>query len=96
MRKEYRPFTLIGMKIIFIPLLFFFTGCGITRHPAASHKMFSGSPAPDWVYEPEYYTYRNGQYNFVKGHYRRVLSRKNYWKRSLKCFGRTGDYTAAR
>jgi hypothetical protein len=58
-------------------------------------KAFSGASVPDWIYEPEYYVYKNGRYRFVKGHYRKILFRKQFRKRSLLGYGSPED-TAAR
>jgi hypothetical protein len=73
------------------------SGCKSTeRKPAAfSPKMYSGSAAPDWIYDPPYYHYKNGRYTFVKGHYRRVWFRKSYMRRKLKGYGSPAE-TAAR
>lgn len=43
-----------------------------------------GKSGPRKIYVPEYYTYRRGKYEFVKGHYRWVLFPKAYAKRSMK------------
>jgi hypothetical protein len=47
-------------------------------------RAFSGAVAPDRVWEPEYYVYKNGKYRFVKGYYRKVRAKKAFWKRSLQ------------
>jgi hypothetical protein len=98
MEREYYQLAGTGFarSFIFILLLFLLPCCNVTSQKVVSHKSFSGAPTPDWVYEPEFYTYKNGRYTFVKGHYRKVLSRKNYWKRSLRGFGSRNDYAVAR
>jgi hypothetical protein len=82
--------------IVLLGTLLLFTGCGTgLRDGRLPLKEFSGSPVPDWVYEPEYYVYRDGRYKFVKGHYRKVLFRKHFRKRSLRGYGSSSE-TAAR
>lgn len=75
------------------------TGCSTSEnfsfHPHGKHIVKS-SPTVAYIWEPEYYIYKNGKYRFVQGGYRPVISRKNYYKRSLKGFTYKGDYAAAR
>ena len=63
--------------------------------PRAKRKMAVRTPASGWVWEPQYYVY-DGRYQFVKGHYRRLISRKAYLKRSLRGNGPAQSYAAAR
>jgi hypothetical protein len=66
-------------------ILVIFTSCKISKNE--SNGVISRPAVPDRVYEPEYYIYKNGRYKFVKGHYRKVWMKRNYWKRSLNGFG---------
>lgn len=59
-------------------------------------KVIAGSPAPGWVWVPEYYVYNGKRYRFVRGHYRKILSRKSYWKRSLRGYSYAREHTGAR
>jgi hypothetical protein len=63
-------------------------GCSpASKIPSAeirSDKIVSSSPGPGWVWDPKYYVYNGKHYRFVRGHYRKVLSRKNYFKKSLQ------------
>jgi hypothetical protein len=45
------------------------------------------------IYVPEYFVYRKGKYEFVKGHHRTILFPKVYAKRSLR--GYTTDQESA-
>ena len=63
--------------------------------PRAQHKMSMRTPVAGWVWEPQYYVY-DGRYRFVKGHYRKLISRKAYLKRSLRGNGPAQGYAAAR
>jgi hypothetical protein len=78
---------------------FSLTGCSTSEnfsfHPHGKHIVKS-SPSVSYVWNPEYYVYKNGKYRFVPGGYRPVISRKNYYKRSLKGYTYRGDYAAAR
>jgi hypothetical protein len=49
---------------------------------------------PRKIYVPEYYVYRNGKYEFIKGHYRWVLNNKAYVKRSLKGYNNSDEASA--
>lgn len=60
-----------------------------------SRKVVMRTPAAGWVYVPEYYVY-DGRYRFVRGHYRKILSRKAYLKRSLRGYGSKDAHAAAR
>jgi hypothetical protein len=59
------------------------------------HGITTGPRGPRKLYVPEYYVYRNGRYEFVKGHYRYILSRKTYLKRSMRGFTNRLDETAS-
>ncbi|HYG03057.1 MAG TPA: hypothetical protein VD927_11480 [Chryseosolibacter sp.] len=50
-------------------------------------KLVTGPDGPRRIYVPEYYIYKNGKYHFIKGHYRWVLNRKLYVRRSMKGYG---------
>jgi hypothetical protein len=74
------------------------SGCSGTENsfqPKAHRKTVVRTPAAGWVWVPEYYIY-DGRYRFVSGHYRKLLSRKAYWKRSLRGYGSREEYTGAR
>ena len=75
------------------------TGCSTSEnfsfHPYGK-QIIKSSPSVSYVWNPEYYVYKNGKYRFVPGAYRPVISRKNYFKRSLKGYTYKGDYAAAR
>lgn len=47
-------------------------------------KPVSAIASHDKIYVPKYYVYRNGHYKFVRGYYRVIFSKKNYWKKSLR------------
>jgi hypothetical protein len=53
------------------------------KHVSKSQRLVEGK-GPKRIYVPEYFVYRNGKYEFVKGHYRLVLSPKTYVRRSMK------------
>jgi hypothetical protein len=89
--------SVLGVSmVLFIVLL---TSCSTSEnfsfHPHGK-KIVNSSPSPAYVWNPEYYVYKNGKYRFVPGAYRPILSRKNYFKRSLKGYTYKGDYAAAR
>lgn len=75
-------------------------GCSTSQNNMQSNvsknKVTAGTPAPGWVWVPEYYVYNGKNYRFVKGHYRKVLSRRAYWRRSLRGYSQGKDHTAAR
>ncbi|HEY0741197.1 MAG TPA: hypothetical protein VGD40_07035 [Chryseosolibacter sp.] len=75
------------------------SGCSSSEnfsfHPHGNHIVKS-SPSVSYIWEPEYYVYKNGKYRFVQGGYRPVVSRKKYFKRSLKGYTYRSDYAAAR
>lgn len=80
-------------------VIFLMTSCSTSEnfsfHPHGK-TVVSSSPSASYIWEPEYYVYSRGKYRFVPGGYRPVLSRKNYFKRSLKGYMYKGDYAAAR
>lgn len=88
-----------GIVLIGILFAVLFIGCSTSEnfsfHPHGNHIVKS-SPSASYIWEPEYYVYKNGKYRFVRGGYRPVLSRKNYYKRSLRGYTYKGDYAAAR
>lgn len=63
--------------------------------PRAQQKATMRTPVSGWVWEPQYYVY-NGRYRFVRGYYRKLISRKAYLKRSLRGNGPAQSYAAAR
>ncbi|MBT1700613.1 hypothetical protein KK083_27235 [Fulvivirgaceae bacterium PWU4] len=63
--------------------------------PRSQQKVTARTPVTGWVWEPQYYVY-NGRYRFVRGHYRKLISRKAYLKRSLRGNGPAQSYAAAR
>lgn len=75
------------------------SGCSTSEnfsfHPHGKNIVKS-SPSASYVWDPEYYVYKNGKYKFVPGNYRPVLSRKNHFKRSLKGYMYKSDYASAR
>ena len=73
----------------------FLLSCGVSETPMMEATNYGGV-APQKVYQPEYYVYKNGRYKFVKGHYRKVYNRKIFRKRSLEGYGSKGDYRAVR
>ena len=90
-REAAVPFLLSGLVM--------FTACrGSKDYALASgnNKAIAGTPAPGWVWEPEYYIFDGEKYRFVKGHYRLVLFRKAYYKRKLRGHSNRYDHTAAR
>jgi hypothetical protein len=59
-------------------------------------NVVTSSPSASYVWDPEYYVYKNGKYRFVSGNYRPVFSRKNHFKRSLKGYMYKSDVATAR
>jgi hypothetical protein len=51
---------------------------------------------PRKIYVPAYYSYRNGKYQFVKGHYRWVVNRRLYLARAYRGYTSKMDDPAAR
>jgi hypothetical protein len=49
-----------------------------------ARQNLTNNHGPKRIYVPEYFIYRRGKYEFVKGHYRTVLFPKVYVKRSMK------------
>lgn len=77
------------MKKILILLGFLITvtgsgACSSNRYSQVENDFVTGPSGPRKIYVPEYYVYRNGKYKFVRGHYRWVLSRRLYLKRSME------------
>jgi hypothetical protein len=85
--------------IILLSHLVMFASCSGSKDYAlasGNRKAIAGTPAPGWVWEPEYYIFDGKDYRFVKGHYRLVLFRKAYYKRKLRGHSSKYDHTAAR
>jgi hypothetical protein len=86
-----------GVSILLVMLMM--ASCSTSEnfsfHPHGK-TIVKSSPSASYIWEPEYYVYKRGKYRFVAGGYRPVLSRKNYFKRSLKGYTYKGDYAAAR
>jgi hypothetical protein len=51
---------------------------------APEKNELSKGHGPKRIYVPEYFVYRRGKYQFVKGHYHWVLFPKNYQRRSMQ------------
>jgi hypothetical protein len=51
---------------------------------APEKNELSKGHGPRRIYVPEYFVYRRGKYQFVKGHYHWVLFPKNYQKRAMR------------
>lgn len=85
--------------MLVLVLGFLFASCSSSEnfsfHPHGK-RVVGSAPTAAYIWEPEYYVYKNGKYRFVSGGYRPVISRKNYYKRSLKGYTYKGDYAAAR
>jgi hypothetical protein len=58
-------------------------------------SLVTGKPGLKRIYVPKYYIYRNGKYEFVKGHYRWV-NPKMYVKRSLRGYGNDTESASIR
>jgi hypothetical protein len=82
-----------------VGVAFFISSCSTSEnfsfHPHGK-TIAKSSPSASYIWEPEYYVYKRGKYRFIPGGYRPVLSRKNYFKRSLKGYTYKSDYAAAR
>jgi hypothetical protein len=59
-------------------------------------EFVTGQNGPRRIYVPEYYLYRRGKYEFVPGHYRLVLSRKTYLKRSMRGYTYRREHASIR
>jgi hypothetical protein len=60
-------------------------GCSSSKETCRPlQKEISSARGPKRIYIPEYFIYRRGKYEFVRGHYQWVLFPKTYAKRSLK------------
>jgi hypothetical protein len=85
--------------VAFVIVGLMFTGCSTSEnfsfHPHGK-AVVKSSPSASYVWDPEYYVYKRGKYRFVSGNYRPVLSRKSYFKRSLKGYMYKGDVASAR
>lgn len=57
--------------------------------------LVTGPNGPRKVYVPEYFVYRNGRYEFVKGHYRWILNRKTYLKRTTRGYTERAEGAAS-
>jgi hypothetical protein len=67
-------------------------GCAKKNNvPWAPHNEFSEHSVPGKVWDPKYYVYNNGKYSFRKGKYRRLLSKKGYYKSSLEGYTYKSD-----
>jgi hypothetical protein len=86
------------LQVLFILAgVYLFQACSGTDksfRPKA-RKVVMRTPAAGWVYVPEYYVY-DGRYRFVRGHYRKILSRKAYLRRTLRGYGSREAHAAAR
>lgn len=76
---------LLQVLLVFI-LVFSFASCSSGKLATGNHDMVTGPNGPRKIYVPAYYTYRNGNYHFVKGHYRLVLNRRLYLARANRCY----------
>ena len=93
-----------AINLIIILLLgisaFTFTGCGKSATGCVTtgghQDLATGPKGPRKIYVPAYYLYRNGKYQFVKGHYRWVLNRKTYFARANRGYTNRVDEAAAR
>jgi hypothetical protein len=95
MWKRIRRITGIGFLYFICSL----AGCSGSKDYALSNgskKSIAGTPAPGWIWEPEYYIFDDGKYRFVEGHYRLVVFRKAYYKRKLRGHSNRYGHTAAR
>lgn len=90
-----RGVGLVGVVLAVLTITSCSTSENFSFHPHG-RAIVKSSPSASYIWEPEYYVYRRGKYRFVAGGYRPVLSRKNYFKRSLKGYTYKGDYAAAR
>lgn len=71
------------LLVLFVLTAAMFTSCKSVKNCDGSEPGFTTGPRGiRKIYVPEYYVYRNGRYDFVKGHYRWVLNRKAYLKRA--------------
>jgi hypothetical protein len=86
---------LIVVAVIGVYLL---SACAGTEKFSPRHQrnLSKGTPVTGWVWEPQYYVYNGGRYRFVRGYYRKLISRKAYLKRSLRGNGPEQGYAAAR
>jgi|GEM_PF-5843047 len=75
------------------------TGCDPVKRNLRKNntdEFVSGPRGPRKIYVPEYYVFRNGKYHFVDGHYRWVLFRKPYLKKTTRGFTTKGEHASAR
>jgi hypothetical protein len=77
--------------LLVLPLMF---SCASEKRirPAHAKDVAAGGPVPSKVWVQHYFIYRHGRYQFVKGHYRPVISKKAYLKRSVKGYTSNNKY----
>jgi hypothetical protein len=92
-------------RCISICILLFYIGClssGCSSSKTSSSlnagnkRLVTSSAGPRWVWSPGYYVYDNDKYQFVRGHYRLILFRKAYWKKTLQGYSTKRSYAEAR
>ena|SRR5688572_9648896 len=95
-----------GLRTIFfcasiLLTAYIFNGCSPRKAKlpkARQDKAIGVAPSYGRIWVPEYFNYENGKYQFVKGYYRKVISRRSYYKRSLRgyAYQQTRYYTTTR
>jgi hypothetical protein len=83
----------IWQVLLMLAGIYLLPACSGTER--SSRKVVMRTPAAGWVWEPEYYVY-DGRYRFVRGHYRKILSRKAYLRRSLRGYCAKDAHATAR
>jgi hypothetical protein len=85
-------FSIVNSSFLFEGCSKSTTGCVETGRS----NLAAGQNGPRKIYVPAYYVYRNGKYQFVKGHYRWVLNRKAYLARANRGYTSKMDEASAR
>ena len=87
-----------GFYVLTFACLLF--GCGSTSQCNSElsnpNRVVAGAPAPEKVWIKKDFNYRNGRYTFTDGRYEKVVSKKAYYKRSLRGYTIKDDYPRAR
>jgi hypothetical protein len=78
-------FRIAFRLIVLFVSVFGMTGCADKTMGCVkkgNDDLVTGQKGPRRIFVSAYYVYRNGKYQFVKGHYRWVLNRKTYLARA--------------
>jgi hypothetical protein len=89
--KVTEPRLFVCMYLMVLVLLF--CCCSEKRLPIEhAHSTIAGGPVPTKIWVQDYFIYRHGRYQFVKGHYRPVISKRAYLRRSVKGYTSNKNY----